>query len=613
MTMKKLFIVFLHAGSLALVWGCRHSTGDREAALQDEMRLEAEADAAGRLEAASGLVKRGDLDAAEETIGPLLGGAVMRRDAEVLAGEIAQLRAREAEILPDETSDRLAIFDVESRMRLPASYGQTAVEPRPEMGSLTDGTMETLVRKTVSMHVENASLATILQTLSRVEGLNLIADQALVTDEAGGASPRLTVHVDNLPLKHILDYVGRNMGVEFHVGEDVVWVGKRSETTTGPALETRVFRLAAGFIPELAAPADKNLNAIPAKADNELGSALKTFLADSPPGACYELYPDRNVLVVKNTREKLHVVEQLVQAFDREPRQVLIEARYITISQSDMMKLGFSLNQLVVPEDGSKVGFGDLVSSPTVEKTITTIAGKETAIEKRIDSTMSDAYSYRRLEAAGSLPGTLTLSGVLGNTTYIAVLDALKQLHSSKTLSVPRITVANNRSARIHRGTRRYYFEEYDLSAIDQGESGTSTKLVPVGKPKEIALGYQLDVKVNVGNDGETIMLALRPSINNISGYEYFDEAKLPILDENTLETTVVVKSGATVVLGGMMTKTEIAQEKSVPILGDIPVLGRLFRTSESENSPHHLLIFVNARVISSSGRFVDYQETATD
>lgn len=131
--------------------------------------------------------------------------------------------------------------------------------------------------------------------------------------------------------------------------------------------------------------------------------------------------------------------------------------------------------------------------------------------------------------------------------------------------------------------------------------------LIPVGKPKEVALGYQLDVKVNVGNDGETVMLALRPKINDISGYEIFDDAKLPILDENTLETTVVVRSGETVVLGGMMTKIESSQKKSIPYLGDIPLLGKLFHTTESEDSPHHLLIFVNARVINSSGRFIKY------
>jgi type IV pilus assembly protein PilQ len=103
-------------------------------------------------------------------------------------------------------------------------------------------------------------------------------------------------------------------------------------------------------------------------------------------------------------------------------------------------------------------------------------------------------------------------------------------------------------------------------------------------------------------------MLALKPRINDISGYEFFETAKLPILDENTLETTVVVNSGETVALGGMMTKAVTSQEKKVPFLSDIPLLGRLFRVKVDENNPHHLLIFVNATVINSDGQLVRYE-----
>jgi len=481
------------------------------------------------------------------------------------------------------------------------------------------GTMEKLVRRQVSMHLDDATVRDIILALSRIDGLNIIADRALTASPpqgAGQAEPALTIHVDNLELREVLSYIARNMGIAFHISEDVIWVTAASPTDAGglgPSLQTRVYNLRHGIIPAFSMiepqPAAYAETFMETVADNELQDVLESFLADSPPGALFRIYPHRNLLVVRNSLENLRLVEKLLDEFDRIPKQVLIEARFITISQADLVKVGFSLDQLVLAQSGGKVGFGELAASSTVKSVITQQGGNLAQVTEKVDSNMSEDYSLRRLEASGTFPGTLTLSGILGNTTYIAVLNALKQVSSSKTLSVPRITVANNHTARIHRGTKRYYFEEYDIATIDEGDHGTATRLVPTGIPREIELGYQLNVKVNIGNDGQTVMLALKPKINDISGYEFFDAAKLPILDENTLETTVVVNSGETVVLGGMITKSQTDQEKRVPVLGDIPLLGRLFRTRTTENNPHHLLIFVHATVIDSSGRLVEYKD----
>jgi type IV pilus assembly protein PilQ len=579
-------------------------------------------DADARLAEADRLVRTGQLAAAQEVLAPLLGSEAYTEDAGKMVAEIGRLRAREAETLSPDMSERLALFDVESRLRLPESYSQTVVisqdsDPR----EMPPGNMETLVRRKISMHLDDATVRDIILALGKIDGLNIIADKALSKSPVANSSeppqePTLTIHVDNLELREILSYIARNMGIAFHLSSDVIWVTASDQPPgagRGPALETRIFRLRHGIVPAFQSavvpPGDTAESSMEATEDHELRDVLESFLAGSPPGSLFRIYPLRNLLVVRDSRDNLRLVEEFLREFDKEPKQVLIEARFITISQADLLRIGFSLDQLIVPQTGSAAGFGDLAASPLVRSVITTAGNNVTEVTERTESNMSDAYSFRRLEASGAFPGTLTLSGILGNTTYIAVLDALKQIRSSKTLSVPRITVANNHTARIHRGTKRYYFEEYDVATIDEGEGGTATRLVPTGIPREIELGYQLNVKVNVGNNGKTIMLALRPKINDISGYEFFDAAKLPILDENTLETTVVVNSGETVVLGGMITKAATDQEKRVPYLSAIPILGKLFRTRTTEENPHHLLIFVNATVIDSSGRLVDYKD----
>jgi type II secretory pathway component GspD/PulD (secretin) len=115
-----------------------------------------------------------------------------------------------------------------------------------------------------------------------------------------------------------------------------------------------------------------------------------------------------------------------------------------------------------------------------------------------------------------------------------------------------------------------------------------------------------------VGRDEKTVMLGLAPEITQFIRWEYYNTdaegnaledagatatVKLPITNENTLETVVLVESGETVVLGGMIESNVNEDVSQVPILGDIPIIGRLFQHRSTSNEPTHLLIFVTARV----------------
>jgi type IV pilus assembly protein PilQ len=521
-------------------------------------------------------------------------------------------------------SAQQAVREVEDRLLLPATYGKTLVISA-ETGNreLPMGAMEKLVNRPVSMKLQDAGVKELIAALSEIEGLNVIADQALKEER------RISVSVSDVMLRELLAYMSANMGLDFHVGENLIWVtAARKKPATGAELETRYFKLQRGFIPVLDSVATDAKTPLPsAPEDSDLEDALKLFFADSGEGTVYRIFRNRNVLLVRSTRENLRVVEELLKMLDQEPLQVLIEARFVTIRQGELFKLGLTLNRLVVPPKSSQmpsdaqgnaqdniIGFQELspiVSSKVINYNKTTGAVDSVVQTFKDQTQMSEALSRKRFEAFGTLPGSLTLSGILGNTTYQAVLDALQQSSSSKTLSAPRVTVANNRRARIHRGSKRYYFEEYDLQSVDLGDLGKGTKLVPTGKPKELELGYVLDVKVNAGNDGKTVMLALRPEITDFAGWDDFESTRLPVVDKNELATTVVVGSGETVVLGGMINKTETEQVQKVPYLGDIPVLGYLFRFKETNEEPQHLLIFVTATLIGSGGEYIEVNPPA--
>ena len=505
--------------------------------------------------------------------------------------------------------------EVAENLFLPDKYGQTIhISPQDEPLALPPGPMEELVKKKVSMQLTDAGVQEMIMALSNIDGLNIIADQALQ------AKRKLTVSVQGVPLKELLSYISRNMGIEFHVGRDVVWVTQStSEGDPGPQLETRIFNLRKGFIPtqqggdQSGGDSDDSFSGVAALGggaeDMELYDALEELLANSPEGAVLRIFKNRNIMLVRNTPENIRLVEEAIREFDIVPLQVLIEARFLTISQSDLNALGVEIQ-----------------------------AASDDSVTSVIDS-LTGASSFPPLSESASPTLDLAISGIISDHQYDLVLTALHKLTDAETLSAPRLTVMNNQTARIRRGTNFYYWEEWEMvsdtiltSDGASAEDTTRSSVQPVGAPQEIEEGITLDVNVNVGNDSDTVLLALAPSIKKVESFNTFDatgnvtrnareqaEKKnqkqdpsldpvgyvLPEISESSVVTKVAIESGETVVLGGIL-ETRIQEEvHKVPVLADLPLVGILFRRTLVSRDPRHLLIFVTARIVNSSGEYV--------
>ena len=202
------------------------------------------------------------------------------------------------------------------------------------------------------------------------------------------------------------------------------------------------------------------------------------------------------------------------------------------------------------------------------------------------------------------------------------LIRALEKKSSTVTLSAPRIATFSNRTARMRKGDKMYYFEEYQLQSVDRGNAGTDQILVPSGKPSSLALGITFDVKPSIGADNRTILLGLKPEIVTFLQWEDFSstttitnadksttkkdtEVKLPRYHEQTVATSVAINSGETVILGGMVENRETSEIKRVPFLGEIPFIGALFRHTSVSREPTNLLIFVTATIINERGEYV--------
>lgn len=490
---------------------------------------------------------------------------------------------------------RMAL-EIEERHGLPLTYGtQRAI--RGEKGSLrgTPSAMEEVLRKKVTVHLDNVSLDDFILAIGASEDVNIVADNM-------DSGKTMTIRAEDVPLGELLDYIARNLGVAFYVGENIIWATPRDQGLPTTPMETRVYRLRKGL----------SSRETEAGARIPLIETIERFVLQ-PQGAQLLFNPKAHALVARNTRENLAKIEEIIEALDVAPPQILIEARFISAAFHDLRELGVDwiLNSPIVVSEKKVLRNGVPVDAPYTQ----------------IDASRPDAivgFSPFPNQAQGL---NLSYQGILTDPMFQAVLHALETSGKARTLSVPKVTVINNESAVIRVGEDFRYFEEYDVQSVpsttDAGQTVYRTTLVPVGTPTLQELGIQLQVTPSVGADLSDIVLKIVPEISSFVRWEIYEVAlergggaqdgrtnvtgvvKLPIFSRSRIETEVVVQSGETVVMGGLITSTDQKRWEGVPILSSIPLLGRLFRHDTVQEQKNNLLIFVTAHLLSQRGEML--------
>jgi type IV pilus assembly protein PilQ len=390
------------------------------------------------------------------------------------------------------------------------------------------------------------------------------------------------------------------MGVQFQVGGDLIWIVDGKDTNK-VQLETRFYRLRKGLVlPAQFGISDATKTTVKAnnittttevqKYENFVrdGAAKEPSIENAIRMFCgglkYQLDLERNVIAARGTQQELEVLEKIIKEFDKPIQQVLIEARFITVEEPMFLQLGVAWE-----------------------------TGRNSA------NTSRTATDYTGLAENVGLGYQESWYGVLGRASLSATLSAIDQSGESEVLSAPRVTLINNLPATISDGKIQYFYEQYTVTQQILANRSVSS-LVPQGKPAKLTSGVTLDVLASVGGDGRSVMLALRPKVaqdvklitfatitdrddsGNISSS--FD-IKLPEKSEQSLATRVVVKSGQTVVMGGVSQREQRTFVESVPVLGNIPILGAAFRRRTEIDNPRYLLIFVTATLLSENGEYM--------
>jgi len=387
-----------------------------------------------------------------------------------------------------------------------------------------------------------------------------------------------------------------------------------------------------------------------------------------PPGSSATFFPHGGTLVVRNTADNLDMVDVLVeQANASGPKQVEIEAKFIEINQNNLKELGFDWllgqfnigNHRVfggggtsgqisgpgVPAGSPDFPFAPPGGPPVGQFPVT--AGNRSGTFA-LSANALDALLAGGTGGMSLAPGIFGLAGVFTDPQFQVVIRALNQKKGIDLLSAPKVTTKSGQRAIIEIVREFRYPTTFTPPQVPSltaptGSAAVAPAVVTPTTPQTFETrntGVTLEVEPVVGGDGATIDLNLVPQVVEFEGFINYGSPinavgvsstvsaggvsmltkstpvlltenviNQPIFSTRKVTTSVQVADGQTVVLGGLMREDVQKVEDRTPLLGDIPLVGRLFRSNVDQHVKRNLIIFVTAKRVTPLGQPLEERE----
>jgi len=271
--------------------------------------------------------------------------------------------------------------------------------------------------------------------------------------------------------------------------------------------------------------------------------------------------PLTNSIVLTTTPEGIAKYQELIAIFDVKPRQVLIEATMMEVGYSDGLDLGIAWRTdgfNVYNKDANNLVTGSMQNSPA--------AGAGGGGVPALNTT-----------SAGL---SLAVGGLINSNQFSALIEALQRKGKAKTLSKPKVVTMNNEKATILSGDQ----VPYSQTTVTTAGSTQATMFTNVG--------IQLEVTPTIHSD-EYVTLEVKPTVSS-----YQMSTAGPIITTRETQTKVMIKSGETVVIGGLISEKDLEAVEQMPILGDLPIIGYLFKRHQSSNDRIELLVFLKPVIL---------------
>ena len=308
-----------------------------------------------------------------------------------------------------------------------------------------------------------------------------------------------------------------------------------------------------------------------APARGQEGRPLVDILRTFFPEATIEVDPITGFLVIKAPPALQEKIEKIIKQVDVPHPQITIEAKFVELLVADIHELGIDLD------------IHDIRVAPTLE---------EGAVDIITD------WTDFPLEVGAISIGVTRLDP----TAFSAVLRALEKQGKVNVLSAPRVTTLSGQLATINIISTIPYVYEVETELVDD-------VLHVTWEMEYEEVGISLNVTPTVPEGCTLITLDIQPTVAELVeqvdmfvGIGVPPGLGLPVIDERTTHTTMIIDSGETVVLGGLIRDDTRVMERRVPLLGDIPLLGHLFRHRHSREEKSNLLIFITAYLVSPTG-----------
>ena len=458
-------------------------------------------------------------------------------------------------------------------------------------------------------------------------------------EDAGGDGsyagiPPLTIKARYISLQTALDMIMEMSGLKYRINGNIVMIMRKNATTDEmqhrmysvlPTIQEVQLSLGGG---RQGGSGDQDDPWTLGGGERKANDDWKTFFGDLgvawPDGSTVKYMPTIGKLVVRNTPDNLATLEQVLGALNVTPFQVEIEVRFVEVSQLDLNSLGL---EWILNDDYEVVENRDDRYLPPASR-------RRGVVEA---GSFNRGFNYlnknTRLgvhDGTGVMDNIATFTSILSNPEFSVVLHALSNRSNTDMLSAPKVTARTGTTATIKTVTEYVYPTEYEVKWPEEsGDSNTvilqdgssGSMMLPAVEPQEFNMrevGVILQVTPNVSSDGTRISLELQPTvvsdpswkdygytypIDYRSGEGFHLTMEQPFFPVRSLATSVDIYNGCTVVMGGMIREERFTEEDKIPILGDIPLIGSLFRYKYEQSDKRNLLIFVTARLVDPAGR----------
>ena len=440
---------------------------------------------------------------------------------------------------------------------------------------LIQGSRQGYTGEKLSLNFQNVEVRAVLQVIADFTGFNFITSDTV--------SGNLTLRLKDVPWDQALDIILQTKGLDMRKNGNVVWIAPRDELATKEKLALESQAQIADLEPIRTESFQLNYQKAEAF-QNILANKDQRIL--SKRGSAV-LDPRTNTLFVQDTPSRLEAVRALIRKIDIPVRQVMIEARIVEASDTFSRNLGARLgvnqrqSETLLNSSNRVLVGGNLDSTGNASTQITTPILTTGGSTGSFNQTLG--VNLPAIGIAGANPGVFSM--ILFNEGLTRFLNlevtALQADGKGKIISSPRVVTADQVEATIEQGTEIPYQQATSSGATSVAfkKATLSLKVKPQITPDD-----NIIMDLNVHKDSVGTITTAGPSI-----------------DTKQIATSVLVQNGGTVVIGGIYSQTESDNTTKVPVLGDVPYIGFLFRSNAKVDNKNELLIFISPRIIKNS------------